>query len=156
MRTKKWKLWELSCFKWHFNWYLWDMFAVLDMIILNVIQKAMCLCWVWIIFLIPLLKSCLCSQLRYVLTSMSHKLLRPAVTQFSLTWKGKLVAFKPSTTSLPCPGDPEPQSIMMLCACSNIDNKYSAVTQRYCSSQPSIFSHIVIVSENNTVIFCNS
>ena len=33
------------------------------------------------------------------------------------------------------PGDPTPQSIIMLYACANIDNKYSSVAQRYLSAQ---------------------
>ena len=40
---------------------------------------------------------------------------------------------------------------MMLYTCDKIHNKYSTVAQRYCSAQPSVFSHIVIISENMPV-----
>ena len=92
----------------------------------------------------------------YALPSVIHNLLHQSVEQLLLTLKYFFpVSFKPSTTSLPCPGDPTPLSIMMLYECAKIDNKYSAVAQQYYSAQPSLFSHIVLMSANNIVLFCN-
>ena len=107
------------------------------------------------VFKTPLIKWCICLQLRYEFPSVSHKILHQTYTQLSLTLKETVfsLVFKPSTTSLPFNGSPTSLSIMMLYACDNIYNKYSAVTYQYCSAQPSIFSHIVLMSAKNTVCF---
>ena len=41
----------------------------------------------------------------------------------------------------------------MLYACDKIYNKYIAVAQRYISTQPPVFFHIVLVSTNINVLF---
>ena len=64
------------------------------------------------------------------------------------------VVLKPWTTSLPFHGDPKSQPVMMLYVSDYIDNKYSAFAQWYCSAQPSVFSHVVLMSANSTVRFC--
>ena len=45
------------------------------------------------------------------------------------------VAFKPLATSLPCPGAPTQQSIIILYTCDKIDSKYKAVSHMYLSAQ---------------------
>ena len=49
-----------------------------------------------------------------------------------------------STTSLPCPGALIPQSILILQACDNINNRYNYVSHLQCSTNPSVLSHSVL------------
>ena len=82
-----------------------------------------------------------------------------SITRYWIYYSNYKLAFnliKPSTTSLPSPGDPTTRSIMILYMCANIDNKYSVVALQYCSVQLYFFTYILIISEKDTVIFCNS
>ena len=58
------------------------------------------------------------------------------------------MALWPYTTSLPWPDVLIPRSIITEKSCNNIDIRYNAVAHLYCSAQPYVFYHILII------VFC--
>ena len=93
------------------------------------------------LFEIPLQDLCLGSKSRCTLSSVFNTLTHQAAEIFSLKVKEFFsVAFKPSTNSLPCLGDPTPQSMIIFYVCANMDSKYRAVAHLYFLAQPSVLS----------------
>ena len=62
---------------------------------------------------------------------------------------------KSSTTSSPCPGALKPQSIITQEHCDITDISYSIEAHQYCSSQSSVFYHILLNDDVNNFLSFN-
>ena len=159
MWTTKWKCMKLRWGTWDFYWFLLYIFVVLNMILmlcpftLNILFSV----FPWSINPYKRVGSERCfwntiARLMYVLLIVVFMTICESLVDatgsftivINIVRNLFLVAFKPYTTYLPCPGAPTPWSITMLYAWDKIDDEYNVVAHLYLSAHSSVFSLIVM------------
>ena len=118
----------------------------------------MCMCWVWNKFLDTLARH-LSALLIKVWMNIYESLVAEPVSYtvvINIIRKRLAIAFKPSTPSFICPGDPTPRAFTILYVWDNSNNKYNAVSYLCCSAHPYVFSYILLLFEMKTFLLCNS